>query len=141
MLYLTLLCSSPLKFTLHMKPMNLEREFFSPHHQSSPPNIERLRLFDTPHTPRSLVRRSSASSRQCSELGVDSLNPFGLRRCACVCPCVCMCSCIANFDCICFRSSRMVRSGPQLQRHQSKGTNINPFTPKVFSHGKRQRDM
>lgn len=31
---------------------------------SSPPRIERLRLFDTPHTPKTLLRRSSMSERE-----------------------------------------------------------------------------
>lgn len=39
---------------------------------TSPPHIERLRLFDTPHTPRSLMFHSNASPQQQQEQSLES---------------------------------------------------------------------
>ena len=68
---------SPMKFSFPIQPLCLDKEFSqctspfsSPVHTpsssplSSPPRIERLMLFDTPHTPKSLLRRSTISENQ-----------------------------------------------------------------------------
>lgn len=63
---------SPLKYPV---PIALEKEFSQVETQyctpstsplSSPPRIERLRLFDTPYTPKSLLRRSSMTETESS---------------------------------------------------------------------------
>ena len=53
-----------------------------------------------------------------------------------------VCNCFYNY---CYphrpRVSRLTLSGPQLKRNTSKGTNINPFTPKeINTRGKRSRE-
>ena len=67
-----------MKFSFPIQPLCLDKEFSqctspfsSPVHTpssssplSSPPRIERLMLFDTPHTPKSLLLRSSISENQ-----------------------------------------------------------------------------
>ena len=55
----------------------------------SPPHIEQLRLFDTPHTPKSIIRRSSMA-----RLPRDSV----LQRFVCMCG---VCTCGASCDIFC----------------------------------------
>lgn len=64
---------SPLSYSMMVKPVCLEKELAEvasspssptpvtppPYSLSSPPHIECLRLFDTPQTPKSIIRRSS----------------------------------------------------------------------------------
>ena len=69
---------SPLSSSSPLHPVSLEKEFAlvpsqcftpscTPIHTpsssplSSPPRVDRLRLFDTPHTPKSLIKRASAN--------------------------------------------------------------------------------
>ena len=68
-----------------------------------------LRLFDSPHTPKSIVRRSSLTHLQRS----TSKTPYGISSCS---------------------RLNMTGSGRPLRKFRSKGTNINPFTPTEIRH-------
>uniref|UniRef100_A0A1X7UF81 Wee1-like protein kinase n=1 Tax=Amphimedon queenslandica TaxID=400682 RepID=A0A1X7UF81_AMPQE len=98
---------------------------------SSPPRIDRLRLFDTPHTPMTLLRRSSMSENdlniQSDVMMTSSVPPPNNRP--------------GGESSIRPRISRLTLSGPPLRRNTSKGTNINPFTPKdIYTRSKRSRE-
>lgn len=94
-------------FRQETPPRGSSQEEEDMHH--SPPHIEQLRLFDTPHTPKSIIRRSTMA-----RLPRDSI----LQR---------------------LKTTRVTRSGPELRRRPSKGTNVNPFTPRELnSRAKRK---
>lgn len=68
-----------------------------------------LQLFDTPHTPKSIIRKSSLTRLQKSA----SRSPYSVNS-----------------------SSRlsMTGSGRPIRKYRSKGTNVNPFTPNEIRH-------
>lgn len=68
-----------------------------------------LQLFDSPHTPKSIVRKSSFTRLQKSA----SRSPY----------CVNSCSRLS-----------MTANGRPIRKYKSKGTNINPFTPTEIRH-------
>lgn len=101
----------------------------------SPPRIERLQLFDYPRTPASIARSSgihvaahnqsqSRNSRQ--PKGLNSWNRYDHLV-------VCTVHGLRFYSLFCYRvkrcAGRVTRSGPELRRLPSRGTNINPFTP------------
>jgi len=63
-----------------------------------------LRLFDSPHTPKSIVRKSSSTRLDRSV----NKTPYSIASCS---------------------RLNMTGSGRGLRKYKSKGTNINPFTP------------
>lgn len=88
----------------------------------SPPRIERLQLFDFPATPQTLARGAGVLSKGSILSRLVSLFLVTLLF-------------LYRNDVICYRvrrSARVTRSGPELRRKQSRGTNINPFTPKDY---------
>jgi len=71
--------------------------------------LNSLRLFDSPHTPKSIVRRSSFTRLQ-------DKTPYG------------------NSSCNRLNMTGSGRSMRSLRRFKSKGTNVNPFTPTEIRH-------
>lgn len=136
---------SPMKFSFPIQPLCLDKEFSqctspfsSPVHTpssssplSSPPRIERLMLFDTPHTPKSLLLRSSISENQ------PTIPPPYQSDQQFHCQTVTGASAHKSRP----RTARLTRSGSTLSRFPSKGTNINPFTPgELVNRTKRNRE-
>lgn len=68
-----------------------------------------LQLFDSPHTPKSIIRRSSFTKLQKSA----SRSPYSVKSCS--------------------RLST-TGNGRPLRKYKSKGTNVNPFTPTEIRH-------
>ena len=68
-----------------------------------------LQLFDSPHTPKSIVRRSSFTRLQ----KTASRSPYSVNSCS---------------------RLHMTGNGRPLRKYKSKGTNINPFTPTEIRH-------
>ena len=68
-----------------------------------------LQLFDSPHTPKSIVRRSSFTRLQ----RTASRSPYSVNSCS---------------------RLHMTGNGRPLRKYKSKGTNINPFTPTEIRH-------
>lgn len=83
---------------------------------TSPPRLERLQLLDYPCTPLSIVRTSG--------LQVPDQSEESLRK-------------TSGGKAFSRIKRRIARSGPELVRHQSRGTNINPFTPSECSPNAR----
>ena len=68
-----------------------------------------LQLFDSPHTPKSIIRRSSFTKLQ----RTANRSPYSVNSCS---------------------RLHMTGNGRPLRKYKSKGTNINPFTPTEIRH-------
>ena len=68
-----------------------------------------LQLFDSPHTPKSIIRRSSFTRLQ----RTANKTPYSTNSCS---------------------RLHMTSNGRSIRKYKSKGTNINPFTPTEIRH-------
>ena len=113
----------------------------------SPPRIERLQLFDSPRTPASIARSSgihvSANSQNQPHTNRQPKRPNSWSRYM-----ISVYFMLRLRDVICMlfgsrvkRANRITRSGPELRRRPSRGTNINPFTPREVQGRSRNGDL
>lgn len=129
--------ATPLNFELSPTPQKPPRPFRDSTNQTrssdvmacSPPQIERLKLFDFPATPQTLARDAGVLPKE----SILSRSVYFWNSIFST----------VNYDVIIVsrvrKSGRVTRSGPELRRKQSRGTNINPFTPKEYHTAARKR--
>ncbi|XP_033629104.1 wee1-like protein kinase 1-A [Asterias rubens] len=130
--------SSPMLFKNQAGPrLTLRRQDGSDSPSSTPPHkrLRNLRLFDTPHTPKSLIERSrpvitttTGSSQRRGGRGLGSSRLFGSKH---------------KNELDVRQTKSAPRLGPTNSRKDAKLANVNPFTPSGLvlsaSRKKRQR--